>query len=80
MKFMKSLIIIITLTLSLIFYTSVFATSLDEEICNSQAESCKIVCEARRKNTIEKIEVENGKMVAKNSAYLMSCLDTFNKK
>ena len=78
-KFMKFL----TIFFSSIFFllsASAFSAPVDEEICNNQSEACKIACEAKRTNSMEKVEIVNGKMVAKNSASLMECLSLLTNK
>lgn len=77
MKFAK---IFFTFSFCFVGSVSAFSASIQEEICNSEAEVCKTACKAGRQNNLKQVEVIDGKMSAKNSASLTECLSLLNKK
>jgi len=77
---MKLLKIFFTSVFCFTFSASAFSASTQEEICNKNAELCKIAREIKRQKNFKQVEIVDGKILAKNFANSTEYLSLLTKK
>ena len=77
---MKLLKIFFTSVFYFTFSASLFSAPIQEEICNKNAELCKIASEIKRQKNFKQVEIVDGKILAKNFANSTEYLSLLTKK